>query len=361
MTAQVDTPAAGKARHAWMDVARGLAIVLVLMLHSVSYFKSKGGIVPEFATYAVNFFAPVRMPTLYFLSGMLLNASLQKGLAVYTYGKLRNLVWPYLLWVVLWAAATGTLGDLGQGKTWLGGWYLWFMYFLMVYFLVAIFTARINHFVVAAFAFVLSLMMEDGTKYAERLYFFMSIFFVGAFVGGNIKAFEAVLRKTAPLLLVPLLVGIMVYSAIKGPVRYSPDDAILIMICVLAACALTIRIAGERVKAVFAFIGVNSIVFYVVHMPLIAMIVLAAKAHGVTSFYAVAGASVLCAATVPLALIHLRQRFAPVGWLFAFPDLVDFKTGKVAGRLRASLDRTRILPSPADNKSAVGLSSPASA
>lgn len=328
MSTQEQGAGAPKARHEWMDVARGAAIVLVLMLHSVSYFKAQGGAVPDFASQFVNFFAPVRMPTLYFLSGMLLDASLRKGFATYAYGKLRNLIWPFVLWLMVWSAASGTFDDLATLKGWGGGWYLWFMYFLIVYFAVAAATVRINHLVVAAYALVASLLMKDGDKYTERLFFFMAIFFVGAFFGGRLKTFEAALKGKAVLLLVPLMLGIMGYSAIKGPVRYSPHDTVIIMICVFAACGLAIRAAAERAKAALSFIGVNSIVFYVVHMPLIALIVRGAKDAGVTSFYLVAGGSLLCAALVPLALIWLRKRAPAVGWLFSFPDLRAGRAGQ---------------------------------
>ena len=100
------------------------------------------------------------------------------------------------------------------------------------------------------------------------------------------------------------------------------------MICVFAACGLAIRAAAERAKAALSFIGVNSIVFYVVHMPLIALIVRGAKDAGVTSFYLVAGGSLLCAALVPLALIWLRKRAPAVGWLFSFPDLRAGRAGQ---------------------------------
>lgn len=325
-----DGQVAAKPRHEWMDVARGAAIVLVLVLHSVSYFKAQGGAVPDYANQFVNFFAPVRMPTLYFLSGMLLDASLRKGFPTYVYGKLRNLVWPFLLWLMVWSAASGTFADLATLKGWGGGWYLWFMYFLIVYFAVAAATVKINHLVVAAYAFALSLLMKDGDKYTERLFFFMAIFFVGAFFGGRMKAYEEALKGRAPLLLVPLMLGILAYSAVKGPVRYSPHDGVIIMICVFAACALMMRVTAERVKAVLSFIGVNSIVFYVVHMPLIALIVRGAKDAGVSSFYLVAGSSLLCAALVPLALIHLRRRVPAVGWLFSFPDLRAGRTAEAA-------------------------------
>jgi len=325
-----DDEVVAKPRHEWMDVSRGAAIVLVLVLHSVSYFKAQGGAVPDYANQFVNFFAPVRMPTLYFLSGMLLDASLRKGFPAYAIGKLRNLLWPFLLWLMVWSAASGTFADLATLKGWGGGWYLWFMYFLIVYFAVAAATVRVNHLVVAAYAFVASLLMKDGDKYTERLFFFMAIFFIGAFAGGRLRACEAALKGRAPLLLAPLAIGIMGYSAVRGPVRYSPHDAVIIMICVAAACALAVRVPHGRLKALLAFIGMNSIVFYVVHMPLIALVVRWAKASGISSFHVVAGASLLCASLVPLGLVELRRRVPAVGWLFSFPELGRLQSPKGA-------------------------------
>ncbi len=97
----VRTDAPRKARLQWMDMLRGSAIVLVMLWHSSAVPVLYGARMPE-AVRAVNmFFLPFRMPTLMFLSGLLLPASLRKPLPVYYAGKFAAIGWPYLVFVLL--------------------------------------------------------------------------------------------------------------------------------------------------------------------------------------------------------------------------------------------------------------------
>ncbi len=77
-------------------MARGTAIVLIVFLHSVTLLGRLPLDPPAWATGIAAFFAPMRMPVLIFLSGMLLPNSLLKGSVPYMDGKLRKLAWPLL-------------------------------------------------------------------------------------------------------------------------------------------------------------------------------------------------------------------------------------------------------------------------
>ena len=74
--------AARKQRYEWMDTLRGSAIVLMLVWHATAIPALVGIPVPT-ALIAVNdALLPFRMPTLMFLSGLLLPAALRKPRAV---------------------------------------------------------------------------------------------------------------------------------------------------------------------------------------------------------------------------------------------------------------------------------------
>ena len=85
MLTPVNKPSA--ARMQWMDLLRGLAVLLVVVLHAASH----GGAEVEGWTLVNRHLTPFRMPLLMFLSGMLLHRSLAKPLPVYLWGKVAAL------------------------------------------------------------------------------------------------------------------------------------------------------------------------------------------------------------------------------------------------------------------------------
>lgn len=111
----VRTGTPSKARLHWMDMLRGSAIVLVMIWHSSAIPVLYGASMPA-PVRAVNmFFLPFRMPTLMFLSGLLLPASLRKPLPVYYAGKFAAIGWPYLIFVLLDRLLQGNDNPGGTG------------------------------------------------------------------------------------------------------------------------------------------------------------------------------------------------------------------------------------------------------
>lgn len=79
-----------------MDGLRGLTVVAVVVLHA----ELTAGPLPWLARLNAEL-EPVRMPLLVALSGMLLGRSLAKGARRHLSGKVRGILWPYLLWATL--------------------------------------------------------------------------------------------------------------------------------------------------------------------------------------------------------------------------------------------------------------------
>ena len=65
-------------RYAWMDSLRGAAIILVIHFH-VTENISKYSDAPQILVDLTNLIAPLRMPILVFLSGLLVSKSILKG------------------------------------------------------------------------------------------------------------------------------------------------------------------------------------------------------------------------------------------------------------------------------------------
>lgn len=126
-----------------MDRLRGAAIIAVVVLHAELSARVAGGDdLP--LVHAVNeLLAPYRMPMLVALSGVLLTPALAKGWQTYLRGKLRSLLWPYLVWVTLdtayVAARAGGIGwDYVAHLAYDPQTYLWFLAYLFVFYLVGL-------------------------------------------------------------------------------------------------------------------------------------------------------------------------------------------------------------------------------
>lgn len=127
----------------WMDRMRGAAIVAVVVLHAeLSATRAGGHDLP--LVHAVNgALAPYRMPTLVALSGVLLTPALAKPWRTYLRGKVRGLLWPYLVWVTLdtayVAARAGGVGwDYVAHLAYDPKTYLWFLAYLFVFYVVGL-------------------------------------------------------------------------------------------------------------------------------------------------------------------------------------------------------------------------------
>jgi fucose 4-O-acetylase-like acetyltransferase len=86
-----------RARQGWIDVLRGLAILLIISLHASVIIELFGRKAWAPAVKFNDLFAPYRMPLLMLLSGLLVEDSLRKGPLLYFEGKFRNIAYPYIL------------------------------------------------------------------------------------------------------------------------------------------------------------------------------------------------------------------------------------------------------------------------
>lgn len=88
-------------RMEWMDTLRGAAVVAVIVLHVQLTTSSVTGDPLTPLARIDERLADVRMPLLMLLSGVLLSRSLAKGLVGHIEGKVRAILWPYAVWMVV--------------------------------------------------------------------------------------------------------------------------------------------------------------------------------------------------------------------------------------------------------------------
>jgi surface polysaccharide O-acyltransferase-like enzyme len=308
----------------WMDVVRGSAIVLILWVHCGSLLRKLPLVLPDWWVWIADFFAPVRMPVLIFLSGMLLPNSLLKGATPYLNGKLRKLAWPLVIWTLLVHATLGTSAPLFGALHWMGISHLWFLFFILVYYIVGLATRRAPFVATAIAAWVCSFAAQDGSKYGERLLLLMCIFFLGAYAGKHMTNWLRMVDSRWALLSLPAALAAMTASALVGPFRYQPELLPIFLLCSFAAMVLIKRLTTYLPMHALQYLGRNSLIFYLSHVPTIFVVSKLLYWNGVRSADLCMAVSITVAAIVGIMLTWCSQRSAAVNWLFEMPA-IDWK------------------------------------
>lgn len=310
-------------RHTWMDSLRGLAILLIVILHAVALPEMVSGVVaPPIFSYLNAAVTPYRMPMLMVLSGMLLGRALAKPAWPYARGKIRTLVWPYLVWVIVYWIVTAP-AEFPPWEQWVATSWLWYIAYLAAYFAIAPALVKLPKWIVPIGLWTISAVVPDPQW--TTLFLYAGYFFAGNAIWVHrekLRRFEAGwLPIVAGMLAVALSAAYVMQTqgvAFLIPLRneeliYAPATMIGVGSLVLLA-----RCVPERVSAPLRYFGRNSIVFYLVHYPLqIAITVALASAAEMNWRYHV-GLGFIAPIVIGIALVALR-RFALVDAFFVMP------------------------------------------
>jgi uncharacterized membrane protein YcfT len=308
-----------KARQGWMDALRGAAILLIMSLHA-SVIITMFGREPWAPTVQFNdLFAPYRMPLLMLLSGLLVEPSLKKGPLLYFEGKLRNIVYPYILWSAFYGFTISTDFVWYDYKSWIGRSYLWFLLFLMVFYCAAFLLQWFNGLVIAVVCLTLSLLMPDETKYQERLFYLMGTFFLGVFIGGNKILIDRMIKPKLIFVAMPIVIAFSIWSLLSGGIRFKTEWIVPTLLGIVVLIYLAKLLGSTPVLAPVGFIGRKSIIFYILHYPLMYFLTLLCLENGITSSMAISILAFTVSIPVCWFFANLHERSGMVTSLFTMP------------------------------------------
>lgn len=321
------------ARITWMDAVRGTAIVLLLIWHASAVPEIYGHEMPEIIRTINAFFMPYRMPTLMLLSGMLLSRSMRKALPAYYAGKFSMIVWPYLVWVII--AKLTFLDVVGlpwwHWRAWYATSYLWFLFFIAVYYLVAPLLARLPAWVPVALAAIVGVLLPaESTE--QRMAYFAVFFFCGNWLGKHPDIAATVMKSRQVLWAVVPVVALGAASILwTDAVHYVVWTApVSIAGTLLLAVGFTKLTAVGRGAPALQTFGRSSLVYYTSHFPVMALI--SASALGSLPPVLVAALNLVAALAVGLLLARLKHH-VPIRWLFEAPKLLSRGLEHVIGRV----------------------------
>lgn len=280
-----DTQTSAPARLAWVDAAKGLAILLVILGHALNGVKDAGladaaGVVNGASYYIYTF----HMAAFFFLSGLFLAPrTARQG-----YGVLAkipvNLIWPYLLWGWLLLAVqlvtenylNRPLGPSGV-DLFLDVWRsppgpFWYIYVLIFYQIVAVVFLRLRAMLwLAPLAVVLFLLAEVVREVDPVLYVglhFFLFFVIGVLAGSKSEALDSRWKYDSALLALALLVAIVPIAVCAQGVGVRYYDFRLLPVALAGAAALMIlaRSRWGSSQAWLVYIGERTLPIYVMHV-----------------------------------------------------------------------------------------------
>ena len=260
-------------RTPWIDAARGLGILLVILGHAVDSFRIEGLFadtpVVDWSLYAIYSF---HVPALFFLSGLNVPVRLTGHRARFAIRKLNAVGRPYLIWSILQtglfmivsgAHITATPVDLlllpvqpvAQ---------MWFLWSLLLFHLAASILPRHRVALVALIALVLSLFLDREAIAGRSLYY--AVFYAL----GLLLAQHAALRvgRTFALTAVATLLALIFGAGLlDGTTRYSLPALVPALggvVAIWAICAS--RALGAACHSVLVWVGRRSLPLLVMHV-----------------------------------------------------------------------------------------------
>lgn len=316
-------------RETWIDLARGAAIFLVCAFHAATVLRF--AYTPPAALLSVHdLFAAFRMPLLAFLSGLIAERSLSKPADAYYLGKARSLLYPYLVWTIVFCLTAGADRDWLSTTTLFS--YLWYLGFIFCFYIIIRLLQPVPRSWLIVCSLVASAWMPSNWEAPNRFAFLFAIFVSGVLISesGRLGWWKSFVRsRWTTIFGVPVILFFVAvrlfgnewdpeYKAWKYDVAWI--SATFAGIAVASAAAIWVQnskfIALNRV---LEFMGKNSIVYYLTHYPVIYGTVLACSEIGVSNAWLACGISLTTALLVGTFSVYAGQRVGPVRWLYQFP------------------------------------------
>ncbi len=339
-----DDAAAGPrgSRTAWVDVAKGISIVLVALHHVVIEAVVQGW-VPDVAHEVSSTLGTLRMPLFFLASGIFATRTLAGGWGRLLERRVLFFAWLYVLWLViryLWFGLVGHGIDLGAWASpwatvrqlWLPASGLWFLYALALYSLIGRATRAVPPAARVAAAAVLSALVGSGVvpveSYAWRSMALNLVFFlVGADASGAIRRRAAAFsrRTAAGVALGGTVAFVALTLALREPdIAGVPGARLLTSIVALTAgVAFAVALAGTWAGRGPEWLGTRTLEVYLIHaLLLVPFAMLVALVHPGAWNVAVGLAMVLVTTVVVVAgsfAVARGLRSVGGGWVFAPP------------------------------------------
>ena len=335
------------ARIDWVDYAKGICIVMVVMMHSVLGVELAAG-QTGFMHLVVAFAKPFRMPDFFLISGLFLAIVIDRDWRTYLDRKVVHFAYFYLLWVTIQFGFKAPSFAAESGWAHVGVMYLesfiepfgtlWFIYLLPVFFVVTKATRRLPPVLIWGAAAALETMhVATGWTAIDEFCARFIYFYSGYLFAGYVFALSDRARARPQL----ALAGLALWALADGGLvaaGYSECPLVSLALGLAGACAIVIMatlLARAHWLGFLRFCGEHSIVIYLAFfLPMAATRTLLLRA-GFIHDIGVMSLLVMVAGVVGALALWRAALAAGANFLFERPEAF-WIAPKAAGTLQAA-------------------------
>ena len=318
-------------RVAWVDYARGLCIVLVVMMHSTLGVEAAAG-QEGWLHHAVAFAKPFRIPAFFLISGLLFAHVVHRDRRAFVDSKILHFVYFYVLWLTIQFAfrAPSAIASGGVGaplREYLLAFVdpfgpLWFIYMLPVFYVVT----RLTRPIPAPVVWIAAALLEAAhvqtswtliDEFCARFVYFYSGFLFARFVIGRAAALPAYGWRVPAALALWALVNAVAVRA--GWSQWPGVSLALGFLGAAAVVAVAACLAERAWLPAIRAIGRNTLPIYVAFtIPMAVTRTVLLKTGAIPDVGSVSLLVTAVALVVPLVLAFL-VRGTRLGFLFERP------------------------------------------
>lgn len=258
----------------WVDYAKGICIVMVVMMHSVLGVELAAG-QTGFMHLVVMFAKPFRMPDFFLISGLFLSVVIDRDWRTYLDRKVAHFAYFYLLWVTIQFGFKAPSFAAETGWSHVGLLYLesfiepfgtlWFIYLLPVFFVVTKLTRPLPPLAIWVLAAALEMMhIVTGWTVIDEFCGRFVYFYSGYLFASHVFALSDRARARPVL----ALLGLALWAAINGglvELGYSEWPLLSLALGLAGACAIIVAgtlLARMQWLNFLRYCGEHSIVIY---------------------------------------------------------------------------------------------------
>lgn len=268
------------------------------------------------------------MPSLMFLSGLLLMNSLKKRWAPYILGKLGRIGGPYLVrtgvWLALAAITSRVIGsppvdaDDFVRVFYAPNLYLWYLAYLQLFYVVCLFLPAAVRSAMIPVAVVLAVVIPDLTW--VRFFYLFAFFLLGDFVARNARILPVAMRSRWTLAVAGLVaVGTGFIAAVGGDVLYEPAWMLGSAAGIIVLVKLAMLLQQTPFARIVAPRGSESLIFYTTHWVGMAIMINLALVAGIENAYVLFALGVVGGLGIGFSFYFAVGLWRPTRYLFELP------------------------------------------
>ncbi|GAB5458918.1 MAG: acyltransferase family protein [Henriciella sp.] len=330
------TPNQTASRIAWIDYAKGLCIILVVMMHTVNGYEGMAG-AEGWLRPVVDFARPFRMPDFFLISGLFLSRTLHGPVLDYFDRKLVHFVYFYVLWLAIqmpileadilfqhpmYFLKLCMIALFEPTNT------LWFVHMLAVFYVVTWLLRSVPKLLVLGAAIGLQTLyqygyVDTGWDVADRFCNRYIYFYLGYAGAPYIFQFADYLSSRLWLVLPALPVwAVFNWFAVEAGLHDGPGSSLALGFAgAIAVCAISATLARFQLATLLRYTGQFSIVVYLTFFfPMKVMSRVFDQFGDPFGSIGLSSAIILAIAVITPLIFHRMIKDTPLNFLYTRPD-----------------------------------------